>query len=162
MNIKKSNNYGEIGSIKDARGLEESWKQFKKIVLKKFPVEKDPHFFHHIYKELYGDFFDELYFYIELCNFLNFPNQLIFDLRRSYFEIHNSDLNRVPEAFQRQVDYVINNLSVADELLMGRLNLLDKLECFRMAEAMGCLEDQHNLELKGSGTFDLGKRSYII
>lgn len=145
MDINKTIDYGLIGFIKDNGGLLKSWENFEKKVVDNFPTEKDDHFFFHIYQEQYGSSFDTLHFYIELCNFLEFPTELIFDLRRNFFDIHNSDLNRNPEKFKKQSGYVKRLLSTADKLLMERLSLLDKLECFRMAEAMKCLENKTNL-----------------
>lgn len=147
--IKKSDikikrvDYGVIGLFKENRGISKIAKEFKKDFLKDFPKEKDQHFFHHTYTYQTRHFLGLCDLYIKLCNFLDTPANM--ERLDQYFHgVANPNLNRdvakFKENFQRLIDY----FEKSDEFIYLKLKMLSKKECFRLYEAIKCLESDCN------------------
>ena len=142
--IKKSK-YGPVGLIRENKGLTSTSKNFNRWFLKKFPTERDAHFFSHVYHSRFGQFGRLFQFYIELYEYLDISSSDVSHLKQLYYSLENSDANRKKEDFKRNFLFLLLKLEETDENIYSRLKDFYNIECYRISEGMNCLSSRCNL-----------------
>ena|GEM_PF-1843771 len=144
ITIKKTK-YGFIDHFKINKGLSNIAKDFRLKLLKDFPTEKDDHFFTHLYEYRTESFSDAFHTYTQLYEFLDINSRKVLYLKFYAHRIDNPDTNRTKEKFKECFDRIIKFIEKTDKEMMEKLKLLHEIECYRLAEAMKCLNHNCNL-----------------
>ena len=162
MNLTDSKYYGGIGLIKEKEGLASFVKSFKAFFIEHFPPEKDGHFFHHTYSYKTRYFFGKIDFYIRLWEFLDLDSRNLDSLRRSYYKLSDSTSNRTKKEFSKNCERFIDILKITDKLATEKVKYFNKLECYRMYEAMECLNSGRNLSSVVMSVSSVEHRLHIL
>lgn len=138
----KASDYGQMGMIKENKGISDLIMYLGKEFLDNFPTEKDDHFFSHTYSYRIAGLRSHLYFYVKLYEYLDIsPN----NLDQYYWTISDPSSCRTKKQFKLVFENLLLELYHLDRRIYEKLILLNKIECIRLNEAMICLDSSCNL-----------------